>query len=133
MSCIACLCHPKCFISCSKHIFLTNFQQCTGYRFDQKTRHVGTPKFDHIYKMWRRRFCVASDDVKFSVLAGVKVLFRVGLVLIRYALGRRGIIKQCPSMYETVEFLRNLPPEIMHESVLVHEVCFTGDGCVAKC
>ena len=56
----------------------------------------------------------------------MKVLFRVGLVLIRYALGRRGILKQCPSMCETAEMLRNLPPEIMHESVLVQQVRLTG-------
>ena len=61
------------------------------------------------------------------------MLFRVGLVLIRYALGRRGILKQCPTMYETVEFLRTLPPEIMHESVLVHEVSVHACSGVCMC
>ncbi|KAF0301327.1 TBC1 domain family member 10A [Amphibalanus amphitrite] len=94
-------------------------------------RHLKKQKLDPALYMVEWFMCVYSRTLPWaSVLRvwdmffceGVKVLFRVGLVLIRYALGRRGILKQCPTMYETVEFLRNLPPEIMRESVLVQEM-----------
>ncbi|XP_037069277.1 TBC1 domain family member 10A-like [Pollicipes pollicipes] len=94
-------------------------------------RHLKKQKVDPALYMVEWFMCIFSRTLPWaSVLRvwdmffceGVKVLFRVGLVLIRYALGRRGIMKQCPSMYETVECLRSLPPEIMHETALVHQM-----------
>ena len=55
--------------------------------------------------------------------AGVKVLFRVSLVLFKYALGRPEQLVECPTLYEIMEQLRHLPPECLQEEVLCHEVC----------
>ena len=52
---------------------------------------------------------------------GVKVLFRVALVLIKFSLPRN-VRKKCPSMYETLDVLKNLPEHIMEECFLVQEV-----------
>ena len=52
---------------------------------------------------------------------GVKVLFRVGLVLLKFSL-TRSVRKRCPSMYETLEVLKNLPAEVTREDFLVEQV-----------
>lgn len=52
---------------------------------------------------------------------GVKVLFRVALVLIKFSLPR-SVRKKCPSMFETLDALKNLPEPIVQEDVLVQEV-----------
>ena len=52
---------------------------------------------------------------------GVKVLFRVALVLIRSSL-TRSVRKRCPTMYETLEVLKNLPEAVTEEAFLVEEV-----------
>lgn len=52
---------------------------------------------------------------------GVKVLFRVALVLIKFSLPR-SVRKKCPSMYETLEVLKNIPERIMQEDFLVFQV-----------
>lgn len=50
---------------------------------------------------------------------GVKILFRVGLVLLKYTLGRSEVLKQCPNMYDTLPVLKNLPNYVTHETFLV--------------
>ena len=57
-----------------------------------------------------------------SPFAGVKVLFRVALVLSKSVLGKPEQIQECPSMYETLEKFRHLPSEILHEEYLIREV-----------
>jgi len=52
---------------------------------------------------------------------GVKVLFRVALVLLKYALPRK-VRRKCPSMYETLEVLKHLPAEIVTEQFLIPQV-----------
>ncbi len=52
---------------------------------------------------------------------GVKILFRVGLVLLKAALPK-AVRKQCPSMYETLEALKNVPPGMKNEDFLVEEI-----------
>ena len=41
----------------------------------------------------------------------IQVLFRVGLVLLKYSLPER-VRKACPSMYETLDRIKHLPPRI---------------------
>lgn len=53
---------------------------------------------------------------------GVKIIFRVALVLLRHTLGSVEKLRSCQGMYETMEQLRNLPPQCMQEDFLVHEV-----------
>ena len=52
---------------------------------------------------------------------GVKVLFRVGLVLIKFTL-TRSVRKQCQSLFETLEALKDLPEEVCEENFLVEQV-----------
>lgn len=62
-----------------------------------------------------------SDGILFS---GVKILFRVGLVLLKCILGSQEKLKTCQGLYETMEHLRAIPPQYMRESFLVREVWF---------
>ena len=52
---------------------------------------------------------------------GVKVLFRVALVLLKFSLPR-SVRKKCPSMYETLDILKNLPAKVTEERFLVEQV-----------
>lgn len=52
---------------------------------------------------------------------GVKVLFRVGLVLLKYSLPS-SVRKDCPSMYETLDVLKHLPPWICTEEFLIPHI-----------
>lgn len=52
---------------------------------------------------------------------GVKVLFRVGLVLVKFSLTKE-VRKRCPSMYETLDVLKNLPGHVTEEKFLVQHV-----------
>ena len=57
-------------------------------------------------------------------------MFRVGLVLLKQMLGSVDKLRELQGMYETMERLRNIPPESIREDLLVHEVralgsCFT--------
>ena len=55
-------------------------------------------------------------------ITGVKIIFRVGLVLLKHALGSPEKLKACQGQYETIERLRSLSPKIMQEAFLVQEV-----------
>jgi len=52
----------------------------------------------------------------------VKIIFRVGLVLLKHTLGSSEKLKSCQGQYETMERLRALSPKIMQETFLVQEV-----------
>lgn len=55
-------------------------------------------------------------------LSGVKILFRVGLVLLKCTLGSQEKLKSCQGLYETMELLRAIKPQYMQEGFLVQEV-----------
>ena len=55
------------------------------------------------------------------VCEGVKVLFKVGLVLLKNVLSDTAR-KQCPSMYETLTRLKTLPGDITSENFLINQV-----------
>ena len=52
----------------------------------------------------------------------MKIIFRVGLVLLKHTLGSSDKLKSCQGQYETMERLRALSPKIMQETFLVQEV-----------
>ncbi|KAG1652627.1 TBC1 domain family member 10B [Nymphon striatum] len=52
---------------------------------------------------------------------GVKTIFRVALVLLRSIL-TPDTIKKCPSMYETLEYLKNIHPYVTEPDLLI-ELC----------
>lgn len=57
--------------------------------------------------------------------AGVKIIFRVGLVLLKCMLGSQEKLKACQGQYETMELLRSIEPQYMQEAFLVQEVSST--------
>ncbi|XP_070582869.1 TBC1 domain family member 10B [Erythrolamprus reginae] len=94
-------------------------------------RHLKRYKIDPILYMTEWFMCIFSRTLPWcSVLRvwdmffceGVKIIFRVGLVLLRNALGSVDKLRSCQGMYETMEKLRNLPVQIMQEEYMVHEV-----------
>lgn len=52
----------------------------------------------------------------------MKIIFRVGLVLLKCMLGTREKLKACQGQYETMELLRTIEPRYMQEGFLVREV-----------
>lgn len=63
-----------------------------------------------VLRVWDMFFC-----------EGVKVLFRISLVLFKYALSRPEQILECPTLYEIMERLRHLPVECLQEEFLCYE------------
>ncbi|XP_063791553.1 TBC1 domain family member 10B [Pseudophryne corroboree] len=94
-------------------------------------RHLKKFKIDPILYMTEWFMCVFSRTLPWaSVLRvwdmffceGVKIVFRVGLVLLRHTLGSVDKLRSCQGMYETMEKLRSLPVHCMQEEVLLPEV-----------
>ncbi|XP_068608929.1 TBC1 domain family member 10A [Brachionichthys hirsutus] len=94
-------------------------------------RHLKKHKLDPVLYMTEWFMCAFSRTLPWaSVLRvwdmflceGVKVLFRVGLVLLRCVLGSKEKLKACQGLYETMELLRNIRPQYMQEGFLVQEV-----------
>lgn len=52
----------------------------------------------------------------------MKIVFRVGLVLLKQMLGSVDKLREVQGMYETMERLRNISPDSIREDVLVQEV-----------
>ncbi|XP_065511341.1 TBC1 domain family member 10A-like [Caloenas nicobarica] len=64
-----------------------------------------------VLRVWDMFFC-----------EGAKILFRVGLALLRRALGTPQKLRSCPGFYETMEALKSVPWAGDSEEQLVHEV-----------
>jgi len=93
-------------------------------------RHLKSQGVEPILYMTEWFLCIFSRTLPWpSVLRiwdmflceGVKVLFRVALVLLKSALPRK-VRRQCPSMYETLDVLKHLPEKICSEEFLIPEV-----------
>ncbi|XP_033832041.1 TBC1 domain family member 10A [Periophthalmus magnuspinnatus] len=94
-------------------------------------RHLENQKLGPILYMTEWFMCAFSRTLPWaSVLRvwdmflceGVKILFRVGLVLLKCTLGSQEKLKSCPGLYETMELLKAMPPQYMQEAFLVHEI-----------
>ncbi|KAG9270495.1 TBC1 domain family member 10A-like isoform X1 [Astyanax mexicanus] len=94
-------------------------------------RHLDKHKIEPILYMTEWFMCAFSRTLPWaSVLRvwdmflcdGVKIIFRVGLVLMKCMLGTREKLKSCPGQYETMELLRALDPRYMQEAFLVQQV-----------
>ncbi|KAK5878918.1 hypothetical protein CesoFtcFv8_024280 [Champsocephalus esox] len=57
---------------------------------------------------------------------GVKILFRVGLVLLKCTLGSQEKLKTSQGLYETMELLRAIQPQYLREGFLVQEIIELG-------
>ncbi|XP_052419414.1 TBC1 domain family member 10A [Carassius gibelio] len=94
-------------------------------------RHLEKHKIEPILYMTEWFMCAFSRTLPWSSVLrvwdmflcdGVKIIFRVGLVLLKSMLGSREKLKACPGQYETMELLRALEPQYMQEGFLVHQV-----------
>ncbi|XP_070807747.1 TBC1 domain family member 10A [Pituophis catenifer annectens] len=94
-------------------------------------KHLSKQKIDPILYMTEWFMCAFSRTLPWSSVLrvwdmffceGVKIIFRVGLVLLKYTLGSSEKLRSCQGQYETMEQLRALNPKIMQETFLVQEV-----------
>ncbi|XP_041825730.1 TBC1 domain family member 10A-like [Melanotaenia boesemani] len=94
-------------------------------------RHLKKHKLEPILYMTEWFMCAFSRTLPWaSVLRvwdmflceGVKILFRVGLVLLKCMLGSQEKLNACQGLYETMELLRSLHPQYLHEAFLVREI-----------
>ncbi|XP_061115623.1 TBC1 domain family member 10A-like isoform X2 [Conger conger] len=94
-------------------------------------RHLKKHSIDPILYMTEWFMCAFSRTLPWaSVLRiwdlffceGVKIIFRVGLVLLKCMLGTQEKLKACQGQYETMELLRTLDPRYLQEGFLVREV-----------
>ncbi|XP_032112749.1 TBC1 domain family member 10A isoform X3 [Sapajus apella] len=94
-------------------------------------KHLSRQKIDPLLYMTEWFMCAFSRTLPWSSVLrvwdmffceGVKIIFRVGLVLLKHALGSPEKVKACQGQYETIERLRSLSPKIMQEAFLVQEV-----------
>ncbi|PIO30080.1 hypothetical protein AB205_0001470 [Aquarana catesbeiana] len=91
-----------------------------------------TLPWSSVLRVWDMFFCEGGcDDTSIALYCAhkggadffrVKIVFRVGLVLLRHTLGSVDKLRSCQGMYETMEKLRSLPPHCMQEEVLLPEV-----------
>ncbi|EPY80190.1 TBC1 domain family member 10A [Camelus ferus] len=94
-------------------------------------KHLSQQKIDPLLYMTEWFMCAFARTLPWSSVLrvwdmffceGVKIIFRVGLVLLKHALGSPEKLKACQGQYETIEQLRSLSPKIMQEAFLVQEV-----------
>lgn len=94
-------------------------------------KHLSWQKIDPLLYMTEWFMCAFTRTLPWSSVLrvwdmffceGVKIIFRVGLVLLKHALGSPEKLKACQGQYETIERLRSLSPKIMQEAFLVQEV-----------
>ncbi|XP_033627938.1 carabin-like [Asterias rubens] len=94
-------------------------------------KHMKKHRIEPILYMTEWFMCIFSRTLPWpSVLRvwdmflceGVKVLFRVGLVLLKQTLGRSDKLADCQGLYETMEALKNIPAEITQEDFLASEM-----------
>ncbi|KAG8521248.1 TBC1 domain family member 10A [Galemys pyrenaicus] len=94
-------------------------------------KHLSRQKIDPLLYMTEWFMCAFARTLPWSSVLrvwdmffceGVKIIFRVGLVLLKHSLGSPEKLKACQGQYETIERLRSLSPKITQEAFLVQEV-----------
>ncbi|XP_038140698.1 TBC1 domain family member 10A-like [Cyprinodon tularosa] len=94
-------------------------------------RHLKKFKIDPILYMTEWFMCIFSRTLPWSSVLrvwdmffceGVKIVFRVGLVLLKQMLGSVDKLRELQGMYETMERLRNISPDTILEDILVQEI-----------
>uniref|UniRef100_A0A3Q3J1G5 Rab-GAP TBC domain-containing protein n=1 Tax=Monopterus albus TaxID=43700 RepID=A0A3Q3J1G5_MONAL len=93
-------------------------------------RHLKKFKIDPILYMTEWFMCVFSRTLPWVCVlrvwdmffSEVKIVFRVGLVLLKQMLGSVDKLRELQGMYETMERLRNISPDTIKEDILVQEI-----------
>lgn len=102
------------------------FQNSTLVICSQSVGHVLVWRWDSlIHTLPHMQVSLFLSDCMFAVTIGVKIMFRVGLVLLKCMLGSREKLKACPGQYETMALLKALEPRYMQEGFLIHQVSHT--------
>ncbi|XP_059487248.1 TBC1 domain family member whacked [Neocloeon triangulifer] len=95
----------------------------------QVYRHLKRQKVEPVLYMTEWFLCAYTRTLPWSTVLrvwdmflfeGVKVLFKVGLVLLKGSLQPR--LKRCPTLYETLEAIRQPPPGLLEEEALVQHM-----------
>ncbi|KAG7504918.1 hypothetical protein JOB18_019439 [Solea senegalensis] len=94
-------------------------------------RHLKKFKIDPILYMTEWFMCIFSRTLPWACVLrvwdmffceGVKIVFRVGLVLLKQMLGSVDKLRELQGMYETMERLRNISPDTVREDIMVQEI-----------
>ncbi|CAH2294959.1 TBC1 domain family member 10A [Pelobates cultripes] len=94
-------------------------------------KHLSKQKIDPILYMTEWFMCAFSRTLPWSSVLrvwdmffceGVKIVFRVALVLLKYTLGSSEKLKSCQGQYETMEKLKAIDPKYMQENFLIGEI-----------
>ncbi|XP_053324538.1 TBC1 domain family member 10A [Spea bombifrons] len=94
-------------------------------------KHLSKQKIDPILYMTEWFMCAFSRTLPWSSVLrvwdmffceGVKIIFRVALVLLKYSLGSSEKLKSCQGQYETMEKLKAIDPKYMQENFLIAEI-----------
>ncbi|KAM9843774.1 TBC1 domain family member 10B [Aulostomus maculatus] len=94
-------------------------------------RHLKKFKIDPILYMTEWFMCIFSRTLPWACVLrvwdmffceGVKIVFRVGLVLLKQMLGSVDKLRELQGMYETMERLRSISPDMIREEMLVQEI-----------
>ncbi|XP_075685812.1 TBC1 domain family member 10A [Rhinoderma darwinii] len=94
-------------------------------------KHLSKQKIDPILYMTEWFMCAFSRTLPWSSVLrvwdmffceGVKIVFRVALILLKYSLGSSEKLKSCQGQYETMEKLRAIDPKYMQEGFLIPEI-----------
>ncbi|XP_066459874.1 TBC1 domain family member 10A isoform X2 [Eleutherodactylus coqui] len=94
-------------------------------------KHLSKQKIDPILYMTEWFMCAFSRTLPWSSVLrvwdmffceGVKIVFRVALILLKYSLGSSEKLKSCQGQYETMEKLRAIDPKYMLEGFLIPEI-----------
>ncbi|GFY65585.1 TBC1 domain family member 10A [Trichonephila inaurata madagascariensis] len=94
-------------------------------------KHLKKQRVEPILYMTEWFMCAFSRTLPWSTVLrvwdmflceGIKVLFKVALVILKTVFARAETLKNCPSMYETLECLRHIPSEYLQEDYLIFQV-----------
>ncbi|CAB1318415.1 unnamed protein product [Coregonus sp. 'balchen'] len=85
-------------------------------------RHLKKHKMDPILYMTEWFMCAFSRTLPWASVLRVKIIFRVGLVLLKCMLGSQDKLKMCQGQYETMELLKTIDTRYMLEAFLVREI-----------
>ncbi|GBM83237.1 TBC1 domain family member 10A [Araneus ventricosus] len=94
-------------------------------------KHLKKQKVEPILYMTEWFMCAFSRTLPWSTVLrvwdmflceGVKILFKVALVILKTVFARAETLKNCPSMYETLECLRHIPVEYLQDDYLIYQV-----------
>ncbi|KAL5016349.1 hypothetical protein ScPMuIL_005938 [Solemya velum] len=93
-------------------------------------KHMKKQRVDPLLYMTEWFMCAFSRTLPWSCVLrvwdmffceGVKVIFRVALVLLKLAFDNPESLTQCPTIYETLEKLKYIPVEQLDEETVVRE------------